>query len=749
MTERFAIDPALPPVYVGLVVLVLVALAARAGVTKHLVLRTISLALVGVVLLGPVALTPTATEQGKPVIVLLADSSLSMGTRDVSVMGHPSSRSAALSQTYLEPNYMRMLRDISDVRPRTFDEALRAFDEQSMRFEPAGQSTDLHGNLERAIAPLPEGSAIVLMSDGRSTSADRSVSRLAGLAKVSGVRVHTLCVGTETSASDVRLRASPARDLVFDGMPIELDVSITQSGYEGRRATVRAMDAAGTRTLASRELVLSERSDFSLRIPPENITSSTAVGEVREILVRVDPLPGEADPENNERRVFVRVTGQRIRVLLLEGAPSWEARFLARALARDPQVELTTVTGLGHDRLRTGGADTRTPRRLVRLPNSGRSPDARSAPDELVDERLLSGADIVIFGERVDAVLTPELSEFFATRIADVGGAAIFLRVPPAPLDSPVASALQTIAGVRWTDEIQSGGGIFPAPGSESIPPVRSIIDGSADRVLTDLPGMRAVTRTEGAKSLTTLWLTDRANDGTPRASLAHLRVGRGQTLSLMSEGLWRWALLPETDGNLDSVYRDFWARTVRWLALGGDFLPGQAVSVRADRVIVNPGQPVRVSVRARDTDSFTTVLGLTHTSPDGVTGDVPLAGVTTDALAMRATVTPELEGVHELTLRTATDEPHVLRFAVYDDREELRDTSADPALMREIAGATGGEVLTLEGRNRLLEIIELETRVRQSDTHLTRTIAWDSPWLFAAIVTLLLIEWVWRRAGS
>jgi len=749
MSDRFLLDPIFPPVYIGLMVLALIALAARSGMTKPLALRVIAIALLGVVFLRPVVLEPVASVRDAPVLMLLADRSLSMRTQDADLGRSTTSRWGAIAETYLDPNFIRTLREHAEVRLRVFDGTLAAIDERTMDIEPLGETSDIRAALEHAIDRLPAGSAVVLLSDGRSTSPGLSLVDIAGLAKVTGVRVHTLCVGTEAGASDVRLRAAPARELVFEGMPIELDVSISQSGYDGRRAVVRAMSPDGIRTLVSREISLSERSDILLSVSALAMEDGEPSNTVREILVRIDPLPGESQLDNNERRVFIRVTGQRIRVLVLEGAPSWESRFVVRTLAQDPQVELTTITGLGRVRTASGGENAFTPRRLVRVPGTSAQQTSQSPAGQLVDERLLSRADIIILGERIDRVMTPELARFLTARIADAGGAVIFLRVPPAPIGSPLVDELETLSAVRWTGEVDPGGRILPAPGSEGIPPVRALFDESAGEFYSSLPRMRAVTRARGARSLATLWLTDTSPDGSVRAALAHLRVGRGQTLTFMSEGMWRWALNPNPDGATGSVYRDFWARTVRWLALGGEFLPGQALSVRADRVLANPGERVRVSVRARGEEAFASIVGLKHTSPDGSARDAQLRENASDALALEAAITPLQEGVHELNLRTTDGKAQTLRFAVYDDREELRDISADPQLMADIASATGGEVLALDGRDRLLELLELESKAQQADVRMLRADAWDSPWLFALITSLLVCEWLWRRMGA
>ena len=51
--------------------------------------------------------------------------------------------------------------------------------------------------------------------------------------------------------------------------------------------------------------------------------------------VRAGPLPGEVSRSNNTAPLLLRVVDKPIRVLLLEGKPYWDAKFLMRTLIAD------------------------------------------------------------------------------------------------------------------------------------------------------------------------------------------------------------------------------------------------------------------------------------------------------------------------------------------------------------------------------------------------------------------------------
>ena len=82
--------------------------------------------------------------------------------------------------------------------------------------------------------------------------------------------------------------------------------------------------------------------------------------------------------------------------------------------------------------------------------------------------------------------------------------------------------------------------------------------------------------------------------------------------------------------------------------------------------------------------------------------------------------------------------------FTVYQTCEEDIITAADPELMRRIAQAGGGELLSLQG------LKELPQKLRDAQSLLTTRTearpAWDRWWVLAALLGALSLEWVIRR---
>jgi hypothetical protein len=98
----------------------------------------------------------------------------------------------------------------------------------------------------------------------------------------------------------------------------------------------------------------------------------------------------------------------------------------------------------------------------------------------------------------------------------------------------------------------------------------------------------------------------------------------------------------------------------------------------------------------------------------------------------------------HPSSVRGGAGGEAMVPFTVYQTGEEDIITAADPDLMRRIAQAGGGELLTLR------DLRELPQKLRDAQSLLTTRTeprpAWDRAWVLAAILGALSLEWVLRR---
>lgn len=232
-------------------------------------------------------------------------------------------------------------------------------------------------------------------------------------------------------------------------------------------------------------------------------------------------------------------------------------------------------------------------------------------------------------------------------------------------------------------------------------------------------------------------------------AAIAHQNAGAGQVMAVLSDGMWRWAMLPDRLKRYDSVYQQFWARAIRWLAAGGEFLPGQSISLSLSTLSAEPHEPVTATVTMRYTqeDALTPVVNVI--APDGSRQPVAMGRAAEQVNRWTGQFTPTHSGVHVVeVVNTGMDPPRLTgRVAVYDQTAEVMDPSARPQTLRALAAATGGLVHELDRPEAFIEHLKLIQLSQESDRKIQDR--FDNPILLALLLVLLGMEWLIRRRNG
>ena len=110
-----------------------------------------------------------------------------------------------------------------------------------------------------------------------------------------------------------------------------------------------------------------------------------------EYLVTVDSIGAEVEPNNNQQTVFCDVQKRRIRILILEGQPFWDSKFLAQSLRKDERIEVTQITQLTTNKRET--LVTRVEDTAPQIPNTAKE---------------WAQYDVVILGQALENILSDE-----------------------------------------------------------------------------------------------------------------------------------------------------------------------------------------------------------------------------------------------------------------------------------------------------------------------------------------------------
>ena len=756
----------------GLVLLALVAVAllalawrssggVRAGKRRLLLgLRLGSLLLLSLVLLGPERVTTEGRSVRDPLVVLL-DASRSMQVEDSG--GHSRAQEVDAWMADRQETFEELRRDY-DVRFFTVTDQLQPFaaglepqDDGSSRSAPPpggdlaaggggirptlaaeGVSTDLG----QALFGLTEAlggarpAAVLLVSDGADRAAlgralaaggPEAVARLvAGLP----YPVSTWAVGDPKGPADLAVRAVHAPPFGFVRRPLMVEADITSGGLPGVGARV-LLHAEGE-LVAWEDVQLEQDGEqtVSFEVKPDRIGFHT-------YRVSVDVPEGDTIPSNNQLEFTVKVVRDRTRILQVTSRPSWDVKFLRRLLKTDPNIDLVSFFIL-----RTGqsrGLSRREELSLIAFPY-----------DELFTQDL-QGFDLVIFQNFWFGSFAPFPDHFFLRNIADYveeGGALLMVggdfsfgeagygtsalsRVLPTGV--PQAGSEQE----RFRAALTSAGERHPVTRLDRDPGV------SAERwgELTELQGVNPLGEPEPGGVV----LATAGEGGSPLVAVR--TVGRGRTMAFATDTSWRWALAGTSGPGAGHDHAGFWRGAIRWLVRDAE---ERQVQVITDKENYRLGESIQAQVRVFGEDYSPRSGADLHVLawPVDREGEpLELNGVTDVAGQFGFALPADREG----TLVVQVDVPSIgdpwgrseARVSISDRGGELENPRVRRDLLAAVAEVTGGEAwieapdpddLPRKAADSLLAVD------RRSEP------LWASPWLLAALVLPLGLEWVLRR---
>lgn len=689
---------------------------SKAGTGVSLVMRVAAAVVIGWLLMGPSTRQSTVIDRQQTCVFFLLDRSASMQTRDVD----GEARIDAARSIWFAQGTLNALREVADVRLLGFSERVEPLpDLQNLTTEQAaaGDQTQLSRSVMRTLADASSESnaMIVLISDGRGSD-PRMLVEAGAAVRASGIPIHTVTLGGATLQQDLALTALPAQDYIFAGETGHIDVTILPVNATGLATTLKIQHGDEVET---REVRFESDMPQRLRIPVEHDDPG-----VYEYQVTIDSLDQEQVTGNNQQSVFVEVTDDQLDVLIVEGEPYWDTKFLAQSLRMDERFAVEQVSQL---------TDARVQRVVSRadMPN-------RELPTTLEQWQAY---DVVILGRNVENLLGGE-SLFNMIQYVRDGGRVIFSR--GRAYNPQLSQTLGVIEPVIWAEanaSASSGVQMFPTRRGRTHPAFAAL-PRLVEAVEDDLPALGLVTPIERVKAPATIL----AESGDEEPLLVTMPYGRGSVAMLLVSDLWQWSLFDRRERNLTGLYDTFWSNLLRCLVLADAFEPGAEVAMRVAQRTLARGATLDVDVVTKQMPLKDAELRLTLVKPDGSREPLALSPLAGQGMRARASTRLDTVGRYTLLLDAPGMTPSQIEtpLNVYELDRERMQTAANPAAMRLLSQESGGRVLDPNEPGVLAQWIERQTAARQMPGR-ARYI-WDSGWIMAALLTWLGLSWLFRR---
>ena len=639
---------------------------------------------------------------------------------------------------------------------------------QSERIELLPGNTDVLNVLQAVTAEDGAGEVrgIVLLTDGRQsvpgdlTSATQLLSSL-------GVPVYAIPIGSRIPPRDLSIASVDVPEAIFLNDKAQIQATLATFGFEGEELTVR-LERDG-KTLEEKKLADSADSAVATFAVP-----STETGRFDYRIV-ADRKDGELRDDNNSRDVTLHVVDNKARVMLLDGDPRWEFRYLKNLLERDKQVDSSVV--------------------LFRQPYLNLLDDsyiASKLPPLDAFALELAKTDLLIIGDVLAENVEPGVWELVEKAVSRDGLTVVVIpgrQSMPHGFQSKILASLLPVKefNPRVAEQFQKSALDSPAtsyhlklsPDAFHLP-MFQLSDNMTlrDPTLTDLPGHQWI---YGGvpKAGATLWASSRisGDSGAAVPTIVHHDYGFGQVVWMGIDSTWRWRMRSG-----DARHYRFWGQLIRWAARNKSAAGNDDVRMTLSDTVIGESEQIDAVVRwnperlkelqgatikvvatpivaktdlKTDTDMKTKTGGSVAANENSSTLTQFTAALeaSQDSLERFRGRVPKLApGLWQIELQVTGGTLNLeqsIRTELLVRKEEsteLANVSCNRALLRQLAGMTGGEMIEPWNTDRLVSLLRPDDHAAQEVQERT---LWDQWWVLIVLFSLMMTEWVIRKLNG
>jgi uncharacterized membrane protein len=612
---------------------------------------------------------------------------------------------------------------------------------QQLALAPTNSSTDLSTAIRTRGEDIKESerAAFVVFTDGQHNLGPSPLETARVLGQ-RGIPIFAVGVGTQHRPQDVAILQVKGPESVSTDARVQGEIVLKDDMRPGLPFTVR-IEHDGS-TLWERNLTTEQK---PVRSIPFDLSIKDAVqGEMRRqdksltfssvplsLQVTVSTLEGEKETRNNTASLRLSAITQKPKVLVMDGRPRWEYRYLRNLFERDDRWDLNTL-------LSAGGGEVKP---WVRGNLIGQFPGSREA---------LFSYQLIVFGDIPRNQLKPEELTWIREFVEHGGGGLILVDGRQEQIGVYDPTPLGPLLPVTWKGlplgerpvqfRLKATGSALSAISLTSDPLENR-------RLWTSLPGPHWVSPAEALPGSEVL-IEATAQDRTVPA-LVFRRYGAGRVLYAGYDESWRWRY------NVADLYHTrFWNQVAKWMMDAPYPVQDKFVSLDAGKAQYQNGEAPDIRVRIRDAQGKLLIQAEAEAIVfrDGKrAATIPLTPDNNFGGTYRARIPNLPEGGYEVRIGVKGLPENELRaktsFAIgLQGAGELAQIHCDEGLLRQIAAQSGGQFFREEEIKTLVERLKplSQGRVVESDTAL-----WQSFWWFVPVILLLAIEWFLRkRAG-
>ena len=590
--------------------------------------------------------------------------------------------------------------------------------------------------------------SVILVSDGCNNTGLPPVE-VAAKYRAADLPIWSLGVGDPNKAKNIRLVGPPGPKEALRKEEIAFDCTVSSEGLEGRPVTVTLQGSRDGGLLMPLATAQATLAGDGVPVKARIYYSFDQSGDWS-LKFSVAALPEETSLEDNVDSRFLRVNDEKIRVLFLDDVPRWDYRYIQVGLQRvDQSIETQVYLCDANQDFHQEHSDSLEP--LKDFPRTraelfryhviliGDVPPERIAPtEEKRNEWLRWLCEFVEAGGGVGFQWGPSAmpERYRGTPLEDL---------LPIVLDDPLeVSKVRPDWQVGYTPKLESPGR------PQDIVLLRRDPEANAQLWHNGFEKLFAWYPVQQPKAGAEVLLrhSTESNKFGNRVIAVAGYYPRGRTFFLGTDETFRWRK------PYGEKYQDtFWRNTVRWLATAKLRRRDDRVEMRVDKVIVETGDQVQVTLLKRDQEFRPTVnteAVVFFRRADGLPQKRTLrASVGEDGTFVGSFQIDEPGTVSILVCEQDNPVGRVLAredVLVKIPDKEMEQSSQDRAMLERISEASkGGRAFFLAETERLLDQFKGKKPYEHEVDRATRP-AWDNWWTLGVVLLVLAVEWSLRK---
>lgn len=573
---------------------------------------------------------------------------------------------------------------------------------------------------------------ILVFSDGQNTGG-RSPAEVSQAALRAAAPVFAVPTGSSARARDVVVADVFTTGLVYLGDTARVSVTVASHGFDRRAVKVELRD--GSTLLDSKDLVLHDAEEQRVEL---TFQAKEVGAKYLTVVIPAQPEEPEQLRANNSEVAFVRVSDEKLHVLLVDGLPRWDFRFLKNGMRRD------------HGLCGKSSQDEPVVVLEAEISRRAAAERAKILPTTVPE---LAAYHTIILGDASPRLLDSALGAGLAEAVRE-HGVGLVIAAGPRFMPHALDAHLQGLLPVRLDSKAAGLDAPVYKPFQLELSP-----DGAVHEVmrLYDDPGRNqsawaqmppyywcAAAERPAPAATVLAWNPGQVGRFGKLPILAYHYAGRGRVFFVGTDSTWLWR---RNVG--DRFFYKFWGQAIRFVARRDE--KGATKSwIEARPIRAQPGEEAQVELMAIGP------AGQPRTEPT-LPVQVELAGHAPETIAVSADTPTPGRYLGKLVLKEAGEyrisyqpgggaPPVAAMIRVASAGEELRKPNVNRPALESLAAASEGKLVELNDLATIPPLLKGEPR--QEEVHREASL-WDNGLILILVMIIYSLDVALRRLAG